>query len=470
MKANWKSQRRKARKAKKVKNAQRAKRSPRRKLRRAVGRFLPSRIFAGLPAHGNTKWSPRVLAIVALLFTLSNEDTLAERHEMSRDIARFWFPSEFLATTYRGFIKALVRHGGRLVEVVSEALRTQMLSLSGEKGKVAGLTPFIVDGSKVAAPWTRANEQMLGKEGRKPRGNKCLRNETDLRPQLTLTMLWHMPLGLPWAWMHGGLADGERTQFRSLLHTLPRRALIVADAGFVGYDLWNTIRRGERHFLIRVGGNVELLHSLVPGCRIGRDGQIVWLWPAGVQNKKAPPLKLRLITVKQGRQTWYLVTSLLDPELLNEQQAARLYARRWGIECCFRTLKQTYERHTMRSYTPECAAAELDWALLSLWLVSFLTKQELHEAKIDMDRYSPAGARRLIRRELRRQAEGKEELDVSDLRNAVKDSYTRRSKKTARHDQRKKRDPAAGAPKITKAANRQRQDAKALEQSQTTAA
>jgi len=181
-------------------------------------------------------------------------------------------------------------------------------------------------------------------------------------------------------------------------------------------------------------------------------------------------LALRLIRVQKGKQVWYLVTSLLDPSQLSEALASQLYTRRWGVEYCFRTLKQTLEKSKMRSYTPRCAGCELDWSLLSLWLVGLLSKQELLAQKIDPEQYSPAAARRLIRRELRYQAVGEERLDVSEFQSAVKDDYHRTSKKKARHDQRKKHDPAPRAPKITKASRLQQQAAKALMQSQTRAA
>lgn len=453
-----KSQRRKTRKAKKSEAAKRS-RSPRGKLKRAIRQLLPGPIFAGLGKHGNTQWSLSVLSFVALFWALSGETTLGERFTMAGEVATHWFPRDFLATSYRGFMNALVRHNTVLVNVISAQLRSWMLAWEDDKGKISGLTPFVVDGSKIAAPWTKANEECLGKKGRKPKGEKCQRKETDLRPQLTLTMLWHMNWGLPWAWKHGGLNEGERTQFRELLKSLPLVALVVADAGFVGYLLWQTIIQGGRHFLIRVGGNVELLKELVPGGDVQLEGERVWLWPKGQREKGKPPLELRLITVARGMQTWYLVTSLLDPSQLTEAQASKLYSRRWGVECCFRTLKQTFERGKVRSYTPECAGAELDWSLLSMWLVSLMTKRELMVAKIDPEHYSPAGARRLIRHELRHQSAGQEQLDVSEFQTAVKDSYKRTASKKARHDQRKKRDPAPGAPKITKATRAQQRAA-----------
>ena len=284
----------------------------------------------GLAQHGSAQWTLPVLSLVALFWTYAGESTLRERFVQAADVATYWFPGQFIATTYRGFIKALVTHNTVLLRVISAELRRRMLELEPGPRRVAGLIPFVVDGSKVAAPWTRANAERLGKKGRQPKGEKCQRKETDLRPQLTLTLLWHMGLGLPWAWKHGGLSEGERTQFRDLLEELPPAALVVADAGFVGYVLWKTIICSGRHFLIRVGANVELLQSLAPNCELEHDGQIVWLWPEEKRKSGKPPLKLRLITIQRGKETWYLVTSLLDR--LTQAEACDLYTRRWGVE------------------------------------------------------------------------------------------------------------------------------------------
>ena len=59
---------------------------------------------------------------------------------------------------------------------------------------------------------------------------------------------------------------------------------------------------------------------------------------------------------------------------------------------------------------------------------------------------------------------------ISELQSAVKDNYNRTAKKDARHDQRKKRDPPPGAPKITKAAQTQQKAATAFTSPQAKAA
>ena len=458
MKAARKSQKGKRNETRKTK---RAKRSARGTLRQAIAKFVPERIFAGLSKHGNTNWEFFTLALVALFWAWSNHTHLVDRYDAACQATAHWLPGAFCATSYQGFVKALTTHNDVLVEFMAKQLRTMMLQIAGPHEKVAGFAAFAVDGSKVEAPWTRANEAKLGKRGRKPKGEKCQRKETDLRPQLTLTLLWHMGLQLPWAWKHGGLDEGERTQFRAMLGLLPKRALIVADAGFVGYDLWREIITSRRGFLIRVGANVELLEKLFPGMEIERSGDIVYLWPKGKQDKGQPPMRLRRIQLRKGKRTIHLVTSILDAGKLNDEQASILYSNRWGVECTFRALKQTLERRKMKSYTPDHAACELDWSLLSMWLLGLFAKQELIAAGEDPSSFSTANAARLLRKELYGVSGGLD-LDMSRFQYAVKDSYRRKSSKKARHDQRKKRDKPPGAPRIVRATHSQRKAAKRL--------
>ena len=116
----------------------------------------------------------------------------------------------------------------------------------------------------------------------------------------------------------------------------------------------------------------------------------------------------------------------------------------------------------MKSYTPEHAACELDWLLMSMWLLGLLAKQELIAADKDPAGFSTANAARLLRRELYGDTHGLD-LDMALFASAVKDSYQRKSSKKARHDQRKKREKPPASPKIIRATRQQRKAAKALE-------
>lgn len=456
MKKAKKVQRRRKRQQHQKRRAHRCRSS--RTLRRSIFKFLPQDIFAGLKLHGNTSWDLFPLALIALFWAWSNESTLGDRWQFARQISQAWLPDAYFSTSYPGFINALATHRETLVNLIATHLRTLMLSGARAWILVAGYLAFAVDGSKVEAPWTAANEQALGMAGRKPRG-KCQREETNLRPQLMVTLVWVLGLQVPWAWKHGGLEEGERSQFRSLLELLPVGALIVADAGFIGYDFWRSIIDNGRHLLIRVGANVRVLQTLYPGSTVERQGDIVYVWPKDKQDQNEPPLRLRLIRLSEGRKRMYLVTSILDPDRLTEEQASELYHRRWTIEGGFRSFKQTMERRKMRSHTPEHAACELDFGLLSLWLLGLLAKGELLAADQSPDRMSVVQSLRMLRQALKEPDKGMY-FYPGNFRRAVLDRYIRCSSKKARHNARKKRPKPPGEPKIRPASPTERQRAK----------
>ena len=461
MKAEVARKRQKSKRTTKKSRRQPKQRSARRTLRDAIDCFVPENMLAKLSKHGNTSWEFFPLVVAGLFWSWSNERCVTDRYWAARRTVSHWVKGAFVAQTYQGFIKSLTRHHAVLVALLVKHLQQLMVKIAGPYQRVEGFVAFAVDGTKVATPWTVANEKKLGKRGRKPKGKKCSRKQIDLRPQLTLTLLWHMGLQLPWAWKHGGLAEGERTQFRTLLSSLPPEALIVADAGFSGYDLWREILGGQRHFLIRVGANVELLHGLYPDSALEQQGNIVYLWPQNKQDKGEPPLCLRLIEQRDGKQSMYLVTSILDSEKLTDVQVSRLYSKRWGIECSFRGIKQTLQRSKMRSYTPEHAACELDWSLLSTWLLELLAKRELIAKQKDPTTYSTAKADRILRRALHGPNHGLD-LDVAQFESATKDPDRKKTNKKARHDQRKKREKPPGNPSRKTATQSQRQAAQAL--------
>ena len=229
----------------------------------------------------------------------------------------------------------------------------------------------------------------------------------------------------------------------------PRRGAAGRRRRLAGYDFWTAIIKAKRDFLIRVGGNVELLTGLAPERE--RRSDLVWLWPAGKREEGAPPLKLRLIELKSGKLSAFLATTVLNPRERTSEQASTLYEARWGIEGRFRSLKQTFERSKLRNYTPAAAGCELDWSLAPLWLLGLTATREQLSAKVRVGRQSVAASLKLVRRELRAQWGGQEWLQLSDFASAVTDDYKRTTSKKARHNARKKNDPPPGNPKIVAA-------------------
>lgn len=365
--------------------------------------------------------------------------TLLDRFGNAREAITGMFPSRRrVGGTYQGFVKQLLLLGGRLLEPVMEHLRRQLHRIAQGYWRREGFVAFAVDGSRVDAPRTAANEEALGCGGRDKTG-----------PQFWLTTLWHMGTGLPWAWKIGKANDVERTHLRRMFDVLPDNALLVADAGFVGYELMTEILSVGGSFLIRVGANVRLLKNL-GYAEVENDGT-VYLWPTRFQSKKQPPLALRMIVLQRGKKRMCLLTNL-DEEKLGGEQAAILYEMRWGVEVFFRSLKQTLSRRKMLSHAPRQAKAELAWTMIGLQLLGLLSVEQIINAGKDPLSWSVAMSLRAVRQTMQncKPSRNRGNLLVT-LSISVKDGYCRKSRKRARNWPHKKTKSPPGIPKIHKA-------------------
>lgn len=236
---------------------------------------------------------------------------------------------------------------------------------------------------------------------------------------------------------------------------LPPEAMLLADAGYCGYDLLKALAGQGNHFLIRVGSNVTLIKKL--GFATHEGKQTVYLWPLAVQGRQKglmprtlsnvnPPLVLRLIelTDEAGKKV-FLLTNVLQKSRLSNSCAAKLYRLRWGIEVMWRDLKQTLGHHQVLSRTPERAEAELDWALAGLWLLQLLGGSRMKQAKLSPQSHSPAKTLRAVRSCLTGGRSRRQSLHTR-LGLARKDTYRRKGSKEARHRPRKRTRHPPGRP------------------------
>lgn len=385
----------------------------------------------------------------AVLMAWSEQKQLGERFTavttFCKSVCRHWK----LGSSYDGWVQALAREEERLLPLIFGRLRQVMLAMK-ERLPTQRWQALAVDGTTVVCPRTVENQQAMGDKG-KPDG----------MPLAALTVLFDLQLGLPWAFRVGPGSDSERAHLLDMLDEL--QTLLVADAGFVGYEFCRRLMERGKHFLLRVGGNVHLLKDL--GFAYEIEGQTVYLWPTEQQKQKEPPLQLRLIVLqKPNQQPIYLLTDVLDPELLSDQEASDFYEQRWGEEVFYRTTKQTFEFHRLRSRTPQNCYQELTWAVIGVWLLGLLTVEELQAAGHEPCDWSPASSRNVVRRVLRgERPDPKSRRGLfSVLRGCVKDQYERRGSKASRNYPRKKRHKPPAPPNIEVATTYQRQRAQQL--------
>jgi hypothetical protein len=297
-----------------------------------------------------------------------------------------------------------------------------------------GWTVLAVDGSRFDAPRTPANAKRLRRAGRAHTG-----------PQWWVTWLVHLPSLLVWDWRQGPGDSSERRHLEDRIADLPPEALLVADAGYVGFDLMKHLIESGVDFLIRCGGNVRLLvegtHS-----RIERQGQHrrVYLWPK--DRRHEPPLVLRLIVLKRRGKRVYLLTSVREETRLSRRMAGEIYQARWGVEVEFRSLKRTLAHYRVLSKTPTAGAMELAAYVLALALLMLQGAVALGR---QVARLSVAAALRALRDALEALRNRTWETPLEQrLRVALRDDYQRRRPKHTRYWPRKKHDHPPGPPKL----------------------
>jgi len=418
-------------------------------LLKAMNAFVDPSVLAGIHL-GGWAWTAWMLVLAAMLMAWDEAGSLAGRYDSVHLTLRQLYPKKRLGTSYQGFIKALGAASRALLLALSAHLRVRMEQVGVNHWTRQGWCAFAVDGSRVDCPRTLANEMALGRAGRNKTG-----------PQLFLTTVYHMGTGLPWTFQVGPGTDSERDHLRQMLPLVPAGALLVADAGFVGYELLGCMLTGQRHFLIRVGSNVRLLRKL--GWALLEADEVVYLWPDAQRKQQHPPLVLRLMVLHDGRKPVFLLTDVMDQAVLTDGQAGELYRLRWGVEVFYRSLKQTLARRKLRSGAPHQAGCELNWAVMGLWLLSLMSVQELILAGEDPLALSVASALRILRQAVRhppccRQAN----RVLRRLAHALKDSYRRQAAKQARNWPHKKQQRPPGAPKILIATQQQVSQAKEL--------
>ena len=342
--------------------------------------------------------------------------------------------------------------------------------------RVGPWVAIAVDGSRATTPRTVSNEQAFcaknygkGKTAKyRKKKTKGLRRRKNAKaktqpqaPQIWMTMMWHIGLGVPWCWKLGPSNSSERQHVMDMIdsgHFL-KNTLFVGDAGFVGYDFWKLILDKKHNFLVRVGGNVRLLKNL--GFYTKEKEGIVYCWPNAAMSKELPPLVLRLVKCRIGRKQVYLLTSVLDESKLSCKEIKKLYEQRWGVELEFRALKQTFERRKLRSRKSERALVEMEWSIFGMAVIElFALRVQLRANQARRRQLSFAKSLRAIRESLKHLHDRPEHVSdlTSLLETAVVDAYERAGSKAARYKSQKKDKPSCGKPHVScaKSAHRQR--------------
>lgn len=361
--------------------------------------------FADMNTHGNVKWKPANLAAQALAWTWQETRNITDAFDHAVEVCRELELDQY-ANTYPAFMNALATYRDPFTRCLNSGFQHMAEKVGRSFFTDGDFTLMAFDGSRVTAPRTVSNEKAFCAENygqgatakyrkKKTKGMRRKKIEANQSqppaPQVWVTEIWHMGLRLPWVWRLGPSNASERGHVEEMLQQeeFPENTLFCGDAGFVGYPLWSAILNAGGDFLVRVGGNVNLLSEHVD--IVKQKGGVVLCWPKGQINRGAKPLRLRLVKVKVGKTRMWLLTSVLDRRRLSKKKMVRYYKMRWGIEVSYRGLKQTLDNHKLRCRDSDRVLTELDWSIRGMAFAELLAlaAQLERRKESDVDEYDP---------------------------------------------------------------------------------
>lgn len=347
-------------------NARKRARQPRRakSLIGSMQNFVTGGIFKQVRNASKRRKSPRwdlhPLLWILVLTTYCCGDSLEEKFEAAKGFYVVCCPKRKRpGKTFAGFEKAITKLPMPILRALAAGIRGRFQAIFQDRWMVGSFIPFGCDGTRQNCPRTEELERRLGSGGKE--GSS---------PTIWNTSIVHLILGIPYCWRLGrGSKPSERSHLISMLALLPAAALIVADAGYVGYEVIAAMMT-QTSFLIRMSSVATFYTETNEPLDQFREG-IVYYWPKRQQKEAKPPLRGRLMKIHSARHkidVW-LFTNVEDTQRLSLEMAATCYRWRWENEGFFRTYKQTLGKATLMGRTVAQVHREAEASMIATQLL-----------------------------------------------------------------------------------------------------
>jgi len=266
---------------------------------------------------------------------------------------------------------------------------------AGTQGYLHGREVWVVDGTTVQMPDTRANQRQYPQLSSQRPGCGF--------PLLKLVGLFSLSSGALREWASGNKHRHELSLFRRLWHHIKANAIVVMDRGFSDFVTLAGFQRRGVDVVVR--HQQARRKDFRQGQRLGKNERLVALQKPLTQTLtvsqrlwRALPetLPLRLIRVRvniKGFRTPELIlaTTLLDPLAYPAVEVAGLYLRRWRVELFFRDIKTTMKMEMLRCKTPAMIQKEIVMHLIAYNLIRCLMAETATTYAMPLERISFKG-------------------------------------------------------------------------------
>jgi hypothetical protein len=310
------------------------------------------------------RWSLQPLIWVLLTTAWCSGQSQEERFAAARaTYVAHYQHSRRPGSTLAGFLTALAKLPLPVLRALAQGVRQRLAVLWVDALRVGGWLPMACDGSRIECPRSEELQQRLGEAGK-----------AGSAPSIYLTPLVLLPLGVVWSWWWGKGTASEHHPLRQLLRTLPKKTLLVADACYLGYELFTALVQTQAAFLVRLSSRAYLYTTEQTPLEAWTEG-LVYYWPSVAQQQGRPPIPARLLRIKGQKADVWLLTSVLDRQQRSHATAGQMYRWRWRNEGLFRDYKRLLGKVKLSSRTVALVHREAEGSMLALQLLLALAVQ-----------------------------------------------------------------------------------------------
>jgi len=296
-------------------------------------------------------------------------------------------------------VQARQRAGARLLRELFRAVARPIATARTRGAFLGGLRLMAIDGTTLDVADTPENDRAFGRPT-SGRGGGAF-------PQLRVLALIETGTHAICDAVIRPLRSGEVPTALRLLRSVGPGMLLLWDRGFHSYDLVRATLERRAHFLGRTKRSIvrRPTEVLADGSFLAR------IYPSPTARRRdGHGIEPRVIEYAldtpagPGRETYRLITSLLDEQAFPAGRVAATYHERWEIETALDEVKVHQWAHPrpLRSKHPREVVQEVYGLLLAhLAIRTVMHQAALHDG-IDPDRLSFTGALRVLRRAIPR--------------------------------------------------------------------
>jgi hypothetical protein len=253
-----------------------------------------------------------------------------------------------------------------------------------------------LDGSTLDVADEKGNDQAFGRPGAS-RG-------TSAYPQIRFVSLVENGTHVLFGSQMADYATSEIALAKTVLSSLGKGMLCLADRNFFGFQMWNQAAATGAGLLWRIKKNTRLPceERLPDGSYLSRIYASQKHQRRGTDGVLVRVIDYRLEGVEGAEPIYRLVTTILGHEPAPAAELAALYHERWEIETAFDELKTHLRgaRIILRSKTPDLVRQEFYGLLMAHFSVRGLMHEAALSAGEDPDRLSFLHAVRVVRRKM----------------------------------------------------------------------